>query len=116
MLIQEKYTRRLLENNLRSDGREPFQPRDCSARFLPRSGIATAYQGHLVFRIGATEVCIKTKVEITAPKAERPNEGIIFFKVDCLSCQGNSEENRKLSAETAKLLETVIVGSKALDP
>lgn len=40
----------------------------------------------------------------------------MFFRVDCLSCQGNLEENRKLSAEIAKLLDTVIVGSKALDP
>jgi len=36
--------------------------------------------------------------------------------VDCLNCQGNVEQNRKLSAEAVKLLETVVVGSKALDP
>jgi exosome complex RNA-binding protein Rrp42 (RNase PH superfamily) len=41
MIIQEKYTRRLLEHNLRGDGREPFQPRDFHARFLPHSGNPT---------------------------------------------------------------------------
>lgn len=84
MLIQEKYTRRLIESNLRGDGREPFQSRESTAHFLPKSG-------HLIFKIGATEVCIKTKVEITAPKNEKPNEGTVFFKVDCQSCQGNAE-------------------------
>ncbi len=41
MLIQEKYTRRLIDNNLRGDGREPFQSRDSFARFLPRPGTST---------------------------------------------------------------------------
>lgn len=39
-----------------------------------------------------------------------------MFRVDCQNCQGSMEQNRKLSIEAAKLLETVIVGSKALDP
>lgn len=38
MIIQEKYTQRLIDNNLRGDGREPFQSRQNNVMFLPRTG------------------------------------------------------------------------------
>ena len=59
---------------------------------------------------------IKIKMEITAPRNERPSEGNVFFRVDCSACQGTNEEQKKLSNEAGKLLETVVVGSTSLDP
>ncbi len=40
---------------------------------------------------------IKIKMEITAPRNERPSEGNVFFRVDCSACQGTNEEQKKLS-------------------
>ena len=59
---------------------------------------------------------MKVSAEITAPKNERPTEGQVYFRVDCTAGSGSVEENRKLSMELTKLLEAVVVGSKALDP
>ena len=41
--------------------------------FCIRQVYTFSYQGHLLFNIGNTEVLIKIKKEITAPKPERPN-------------------------------------------
>lgn len=50
------------------------------------------------------------------PKPEKPAEGFIFFKVNCLSCPRSFDENKKNANELNKLLEKVIVGSNCLDP
>ena len=41
--------------------------------FCIRRVYTFCYLGHLLFNIGNTEVLIKIKKEITAPKPERPN-------------------------------------------
>lgn len=50
------------------------------------------------------------------PRPERPSEGFVTFRVNCMVCPYPFEQNKKNSNELVKLLEKVIVGSNALDP
>lgn len=50
------------------------------------------------------------------PKPERPAEGYVLFKVNCMACPYTFDQNKKNATELAKLLEKVIVGSNSLDP
>ena len=59
---------------------------------------------------------VKTYLELTAPKEERPSEGFVVFRLDCHACQDTFDNNKKLSVELTKLLEKNIIGSNCLDP
>ena len=97
MLVQEQFASRLLAVNCRLDGREPLQYRERQVKFLPE-------KGSLVFEQGQSMICVKVRGEIIAPRPERPSEGSVHFRVDCQSCYGNSEHQKKLSGEAVKLL------------
>lgn len=71
--------------------------------------------GCLLYHQGDTIVLIKTNIKIVEPRSERPSEGFVTFKVDCHCCCDNFESNKKLSIEISKLLQTIVVGSHALD-
>jgi exosome complex component RRP45 len=70
----------------------------------------------LLFHQGNTQILIKISSEITCPKTERPSEGFIMFRVDCHCCNDTFDQNKKLAVEISKLMETIIIGSNALDP
>jgi hypothetical protein len=46
---------------------------------------------------GKTQVLIKTSTEIVMPKPERPAEGFVFFKVNCMVCPYSFDQNKKNS-------------------
>lgn len=70
----------------------------------------------MLYSEGKTEVMIKTSAEIVLPKPEKPAEGFIFFKVNCMACPHSFDQNKKNANELTKLLEKVIVSSSSLDP
>jgi exosome complex RNA-binding protein Rrp42 (RNase PH superfamily) len=39
-----------------------------------------------------------------------------MFRVDCHCCNDTFDQNKKLAVEISKLMETIIIGSNALDP
>ena len=59
---------------------------------------------------------VKIRAGITAPRPERPAEGFVFFKVNCMAGPYSFEQNKKNSNELTKLLEKIVIGSNALDP
>lgn len=76
----------MLEQNIRLDGRECFQDRDIEISFMDQYGIFAPNPGSLLYSQGKTQVLVKTAAEITAPRPERPAEGFVYFKVNCMAC------------------------------
>ena len=72
--------------------------------------------GCLLYSQGRTQVLVKIVAEITAPRPERPAEGFVHFKVNCMACPHAFDHNKKTSNELTKLLEKIVIGSNSLDP
>jgi exosome complex component RRP45 len=59
---------------------------------------------------------IKISTEIVIPRPDRPSEGIVNFRVNCMACSYSFEQNKKNSNEILNLLEKVVIGSHSVDP
>lgn len=65
--------------------------------FLDKFGKYITNEGCLLYSQGKTQVLSKTSTEIVMPKPERPAEGFVFFRVNCMVCPYSFDQNKKNS-------------------
>ncbi|KAL5012734.1 hypothetical protein ScPMuIL_011285 [Solemya velum] len=108
---ERDFIRKAITENLRLDGRVPYDYRKIRVTF----GID---RGSCQVELGQTRVFAQVSCEVTVPKPTRPSDGILFLNVELSPMACPSFEQGRLSefgVEMSRLLERCIKESRCLD-
>uniref|UniRef100_A0A336MRQ4 Exosome complex component RRP45 n=1 Tax=Culicoides sonorensis TaxID=179676 RepID=A0A336MRQ4_CULSO len=109
--VENNFIQNAIKQGLRLDGRSPHEFRKLEIQF-------GAEYGSVFVSLGQTKVLAHVTCNITEPKAIRPNEGLLFIKVELGSMASNNYDSKRVSEESlqiSRILERAFKNSRCVD-